>query len=183
MGCILPTMHCRSQHCWELLHPFAYHCQPARNNFQHCWRNNVGSCCFRLHAALILAASLTLRGHIFKADLCHAYWLIISCSILSVVLRGLDFNSGFLWPIFSSVKVFISARRPSILIKVLFLKFSFPKCVELNKELLHVVFVLFCFVLFLFRQRDEFLLCCVTPGPALLKILLRSTDANLKKEL
>ena len=23
MGCILPTMHCRSQHCWELLHPFA----------------------------------------------------------------------------------------------------------------------------------------------------------------
>ena len=23
MGCILPTMHCRFQHCWELLHPFA----------------------------------------------------------------------------------------------------------------------------------------------------------------
>ena len=23
MGCILPTMYCRSQHCWELLHPFA----------------------------------------------------------------------------------------------------------------------------------------------------------------
>ena len=23
MGCILPTMHCRSEHCWELLHPFA----------------------------------------------------------------------------------------------------------------------------------------------------------------
>ena len=31
MGCILPTMHCRSQHCW---------------------RNNVGSCCICLHAAL-----------------------------------------------------------------------------------------------------------------------------------
>ena len=30
MGCILPTMHCRSQHCWELLHPFAHHCQ-------QCW--------------------------------------------------------------------------------------------------------------------------------------------------
>ena len=45
MGCILPTMRCRSQHCWELLHPFAHHCQHARNNFQHCWRNNVGSCC------------------------------------------------------------------------------------------------------------------------------------------
>ena len=23
MGCILPTMHCRSQHCWKLLLPFA----------------------------------------------------------------------------------------------------------------------------------------------------------------
>ena len=47
MGCILP----RYQHCWELLHPFAHHCQHARNNFQHCWRNNVGNCCVRLHAA------------------------------------------------------------------------------------------------------------------------------------
>ena len=25
MGCILSTMHCRSQHCWQLLHPFAHH--------------------------------------------------------------------------------------------------------------------------------------------------------------
>ena len=50
MGCILPTMHCRSQTCWELLHPFAHHCQHARNNSQHCWRNNIGSCCARLHA-------------------------------------------------------------------------------------------------------------------------------------
>ena len=33
MGCILPTMHCRSQHCWELLHPFAHHCQHARRLF------------------------------------------------------------------------------------------------------------------------------------------------------
>ena len=52
MGCILPTMHCRSQHCWELLHPFAHPCQHACNNSQHCWRNNVGSCCVRSHAAL-----------------------------------------------------------------------------------------------------------------------------------
>ena len=37
MGCILPTMHCRSQTCWELLHPFAHHCQHTRNNSQHCW--------------------------------------------------------------------------------------------------------------------------------------------------
>ena len=52
IGCILPTMHCMSQHCWELLHPFAHHCQHAHNNSQHCWCNNVGSCCIRLHAAL-----------------------------------------------------------------------------------------------------------------------------------
>ena len=44
----LPT---RTQQCWELLHPFADHCQHARNNSQHCWRNSVGSCCARLHAA------------------------------------------------------------------------------------------------------------------------------------
>ena len=36
MGCILPTMDCRSQHCWESLHPFAHHCQHVRNNSQHC---------------------------------------------------------------------------------------------------------------------------------------------------
>ena len=44
-------MHCRSQTCWELLHLFAHHCQHARNNSQHCWCNNVGSCSARLHAA------------------------------------------------------------------------------------------------------------------------------------
>ena len=32
---------------------FAHYCQHARNNSQHCWRNNVGSCCVRLHTALI----------------------------------------------------------------------------------------------------------------------------------
>ena len=51
MGRILPMMHCRSQHCWELLHPFAHHCQHACNNSQHCWPNNVGSFCVRLHVA------------------------------------------------------------------------------------------------------------------------------------
>ena len=59
MGCILPAMHCRSQHCWELLHPFAHHCQHARNNSQHCWRNNVWSCCVRLLAALKLCTHYT----------------------------------------------------------------------------------------------------------------------------
>ena len=46
---ILSTMHSRSQHCWEMLHPFADYCLHARNNSQHCWRNNVGNCCVRLH--------------------------------------------------------------------------------------------------------------------------------------
>ena len=41
MGCILPTMQCRSQHCW---------------------RNNVGSYCVRLHAAL----GLQWREHLLK---------------------------------------------------------------------------------------------------------------------
>ena len=38
----LPTL--LAQQCWELLRPFAHHCQHARNNSQHCWRNNVVSC-------------------------------------------------------------------------------------------------------------------------------------------
>ena len=50
-GCILPMMHCRSQHYWELFRPFAHHCQHGRSNFQHGWPNNVGSCCVRLHVA------------------------------------------------------------------------------------------------------------------------------------
>ena len=36
-----PRCNCRSQTCWELLHPFAHHCQYERNNSQHCWRNNI----------------------------------------------------------------------------------------------------------------------------------------------
>ena len=53
MGFILPRYRAGpSQHCWELLHPFAHHCQHAPNNSQHCWRNNVRNCCVRLHAAL-----------------------------------------------------------------------------------------------------------------------------------
>ena len=45
-------MHCRSQHCWEVSHPFAHNCQHGRNNSHHCWPNNVGSCYIRLHVAL-----------------------------------------------------------------------------------------------------------------------------------
>ena len=32
MGRILPTMHCRSQHCWDLWHPFAHHWQRGYSN-------------------------------------------------------------------------------------------------------------------------------------------------------
>ena len=46
MGCILPTMHWRSQHCWELLHPFSHHCQHARNNPQQ--EDNGMTWCFSL---------------------------------------------------------------------------------------------------------------------------------------
>ena len=71
MAFIPPTMHCSSQHCWELLHPFAYHYQHERNNSQQSWElfhplacsftnllslprctvapNIVGNCCIRLH--------------------------------------------------------------------------------------------------------------------------------------
>ena len=31
--------------------PFAHHSQDGRNHFQHCWLNNVGSCCVRLQLA------------------------------------------------------------------------------------------------------------------------------------
>ena len=50
-GLYLPTMHCRSQHCWKLSHRFVHHCQHTHNNSQHCCANNVGNCCVRLHAA------------------------------------------------------------------------------------------------------------------------------------
>ena len=31
--------------------PFAHHCQHGRNNSQHGWPNNIGSCCVCLHVA------------------------------------------------------------------------------------------------------------------------------------
>ena len=41
-----------SQQCRELLRPFKQnpqHMRTTRNNSQHCWADNVGSCCVRLH--------------------------------------------------------------------------------------------------------------------------------------
>ena len=32
----------------------------GRNNSQHCWRNNVGSCCARLHATLAVNVALVV---------------------------------------------------------------------------------------------------------------------------
>ena len=55
MGCILPTMHRRSRHCWELLHPLhttANTHGTTPNIVGATMFNNVGSCCVRLHAAL-----------------------------------------------------------------------------------------------------------------------------------
>ena len=89
MGCIFPTMHCRSQHCWELLYPFAHHCQDARNNSQHCWRNNVGSCCVRLHVALRL-----IKFH-FSCNLA-SLWIVIFIFIHHTG-RSAIFRSGVAW--------------------------------------------------------------------------------------
>ena len=83
MGCILPMMHCMSQHCWELWHPFAHYCQHVRNNSQHSWRNSVGSCCIRLHAALrslSIFFSLSFAG--LPPD--FSFSLSFSCSIFQI---------------------------------------------------------------------------------------------------
>ena len=75
MGCILSTMHCRSQTCWELLHPSAHHCQHACNNSQHCWTNNVGSCCAPLNAALGIAQRCGKGGG--HGAIKHNYWMYV----------------------------------------------------------------------------------------------------------
>ena len=85
VGCILPTIHCRSQHCRELLHPFAYHCQHAHNNSQHCCANNVGSCCVRLHVAL------GKRVQAFNAKISGSYgWTRVTYDWLIVALNTID---------------------------------------------------------------------------------------------
>ena len=50
MGCILPTMHCRSQHCWELLHPFA---NTHATTLNIVGATMLGAVASRLHAALV----------------------------------------------------------------------------------------------------------------------------------
>ena len=52
--------------CWELLHPLAHHCQHGRNNSQHCWPNNEGSCCVLVQnkAARILSLPLLSKSKV-----------------------------------------------------------------------------------------------------------------------
>ena len=52
--------------CWELFHPLAHHCQHGRNNSQHCWPNNVGTCCVRVQnkAARLLSLPLLSKSKI-----------------------------------------------------------------------------------------------------------------------
>ena len=101
MGCILPTMHCRSQHCWELFHPFAHHCQHTRNNSRHCWRNNVGSSCIRLHAALTLSPPVVFCRkqpwtpvHLFSSisglEKFFQFQTFPSCDLLTILLVALS---------------------------------------------------------------------------------------------
>ena len=46
MGCILPTLHCRSQHCWELLRPFAFSFKQPRWRQQ--WKRHLKKIIFVL---------------------------------------------------------------------------------------------------------------------------------------
>ena len=78
----LPTL--LAQQCWALLHPFAHHCQHVRNNSQQCWRNNVGSCCIRLHAALSLFSSISGLEKFFQ------FQTFPSCDLLTILLVALS---------------------------------------------------------------------------------------------
>ena len=113
MGCILPMMHCMSQHCWELWHPFAHYCQHVRNNSQHSWRNSVGSCCIRLHAALrslSIFFSLSFAG--LPPD--FSFSLSFSCSIFQIcrhdiiLILFLDNKDTFLFPVSSLLTLCLS---------------------------------------------------------------------------
>ena len=76
----------KGQHCWELLHPFAHHCQHRHNNSQHCWPSNVGSCC-------LFARSLRFTAFSFKSDqriflnLSLLYRTKYNCILLGKTLR------------------------------------------------------------------------------------------------
>ena len=60
------------------------HCQHTCNNSQHCWRNNVGSCCVRLHAALSLFSSISGLETFFQ------FQTFPSCDLLTILLVALS---------------------------------------------------------------------------------------------
>ena len=66
----LPTL--LAQQCWELLRPCWQWCANGLNNQQHCWANNVGSCCVRLYVAKSLTGfklGATTRNRVWKRTL------------------------------------------------------------------------------------------------------------------
>ena len=81
MGCILPLMHFRSQHCWELLYRFALHYQ------QGCVRLHVASLSFvpkeeKLHTYTVFPLKTRSNQslgecvqHVFKVIWKLVYWL------------------------------------------------------------------------------------------------------------
>ena len=66
---LLPTMHCRSEHCWELLHPFAHHCQHAGNNSQVLKNNIERTNHFAIKTLLNLGNSATYDFCLAMADM------------------------------------------------------------------------------------------------------------------
>ena len=95
MGCIFPTMHCRSQTGWELFHPFAHHCQHARNNSQHCWRNNLVSCCAHFLTALGIRDMISYKQNWTRISRGRVALGISSISIVHDVLLS-HFVSRFI---------------------------------------------------------------------------------------
>ena len=74
---------------------FAHYCQHARNNSQHCWRNNVGSCCVRLHAALDMNAFVSRkhakRTSFIKPEL-SILWEVICNHYLTLICFSVYFS-------------------------------------------------------------------------------------------
>ena len=77
MGCILPAMHCRSQNCWELLHPFAHHCQHARSLREN-YNNWLVPAYIASHGIVdycLISALRKCYNHLWKKRRVTAMWL------------------------------------------------------------------------------------------------------------
>ena len=90
--CFLPTMHCRSQHCWEfvaaVITPLTHRCK----NSLYCWPNNVGSCYARLPEAIICMPVVRLVCYLKMCFYrsCHFHVRCHMCRMRSEV-------QNFLW--------------------------------------------------------------------------------------